>query len=82
MSRYSNGQYTNFETSAEVLQAIEQLTQSSLLDENSDALKLWADGYLHSITEQDVKRLAWSFVQDDDEEYLVWGGKFYRLGGQ
>lgn len=82
MSRYSNGQYTSFETSEEVLKAIEQLTQSSLLDENSDALKLWADGHVHSITEQDVKRLAWAFVQDSDEEYLVWGGKFYRSEGQ
>lgn len=78
MSRYSNGQYTSFQTSAEVLQAIEQLTQSSLLEENSDAYTLWSDGCVQNITAQDVKRLAWSFVQDDNEEYLVWGCKFYR----
>jgi hypothetical protein len=63
-----------------VLQAIEQLTQSSLLDENSDAYILWSDGCVHNITEQDVKRLAWSFVKDDNEEYLEWGCKIYRSG--
>lgn len=72
---------TNFQTSAEVLQAIEQLTQSSLLEENSDAYTLWSDGCVHNITAQDVKRLAWSFVQDDTE-YLEWGCKFYRSGGK
>ena len=78
MSRYSNGQYTAFQTSAEVLRAIEQLTQSSLLEENSDAYTLWSDGHVHNITAQDVKRLAWSIVQDDNEEFLEWGCKFYR----
>jgi len=70
--------YDGFETSIEIIRAIEALTNSSMLAENSPAYALWVDGY----TEQDsadaiqFKMVEWineNYPGPEKDNELIWG---------
>ena len=69
---YNNDQrYAGFATSGEILAAIEDLAGDDILDDTSDAYKMWAA----PTREQDVEiaDLAWSYANADTDQ-LYWGG--------
>ena len=76
-AKYSDGQYTGFETSEEVIQAIENLTESDLLEHVSLARELWENGYTDDVSNVDVITLAWSYA-DEEKTELIWGGVIRR----
>lgn len=83
---YNDDEYSGFETSAEVLGAIEELTGEEVLSNGSDAFTLWEDGILGEqvgelfvvrISAEQVLAAAWA-ITDPDETELFWGGRHTR----
>ena len=69
---YNNDQrYAGFSTSGEILAAIETLAGDDILDNTSDAYKLWAAPTPQQDAE--IAELAWSYATDDTDQ-LYWGG--------
>lgn len=75
MHVYRNGKYDGFGASDEIIAAIEQVGGDDILDEESDAHRIWAEPT--SDEEAEVKRIAWELASDDETE-LHWGGKLTR----
>ena len=69
-SIYNNGEYSGLNSSAAILEAIEQLASGSVLDDTSDAYMLWENGYSSTVTMADVQKLAFTMTDDDE---LFWG---------
>jgi len=69
---YDNDQrYAGFSTSGEILAAIETLAGDDILDNTSDAYKMWAAPTVEQ--DNDIADFAWSYA-DDEIDTLYWGG--------
>jgi len=66
-----DSRYAGFATSGEILKAIETIAGDDILDETSDAYKMW----VKPSSEQDaeIAEIAWSYA-DENTDQLYWGG--------
>ena len=70
MHPYNNGTYDGLNSSGEILAAIERIAGDDILDESSEAYRIWAEP-----TDEEVKKveaLAWN-LEKHGADKLAWG---------
>jgi len=70
MHPYNNGRYDGFNSSDEIIAAIERIAGDDILDDGSDAYRIWAEP-----TQDETKKVeetAWQLA-DETETTLHWG---------
>jgi hypothetical protein len=70
MYPYNNGQYGGFNASDEILAAIEEIAGDDILEEDSEAYRIWAEP-----TDEEIKKVearAWE-LDKHDSATLHWG---------
>lgn len=70
MHPYNNGKYDGLDSSDEILAAIEEIAGDDILDEDSDAYRIWAAPTGDEIKK--VEALAWT-LDEHGSETLHWG---------
>jgi hypothetical protein len=69
---YDNDQrYAGFATSGEMLKAIEEIAGDDLLDDTSDAYRIWRAPT--KLDDAKIEELAWGYA-NDKTSVLYWGG--------
>jgi hypothetical protein len=69
---YDNDQrYAGFATSGEILKAIEEIAGDDILDDSSNAYKMWRAPTKPEDIE--IEKLAWSYATEEID-LLYWGG--------
>ena len=69
---YDNDQqYAGFATNGEILKAIEEIAGDDILDDSSDAYRMW--GAPTKPEDQEIETLAWSYAKKETS-VLYWGG--------
>jgi len=76
LSLYRTSAHDGFSASDEVLAAIEEIAGDDLLDETSEAFRIWADPT--PAEEHAVLTAAWEYA-GPDRDVLFWGGSHYRI---
>jgi hypothetical protein len=67
---YNTDPYDGFRSSDEILAAIEEVAGDDILDEESEAYRIWREPTKEESTK--VEALAWAMARADDE-VLFWG---------
>lgn len=78
ISKYNDSKYDGLFSSPLLLAALEELTGSDILDEDSEAFKLWKKGgrELDLIAIVDQNR---EFLSDYEGEELCWGAGYLKI---